>query len=169
MKRIEIVGPLGIGKTTLLNTLCQADNVAIIHEDLKPLVGLIESWHSGLLSSYHLQSAFYLNAFKQCNSLCQGSIALSDFALSFHHSGYSKMMFQDGRLTSVEWSLLEDLHDALKSSLPPVCGMIYCHASVDTILKRISTRGRPNDMTQRKIVERLDRFSKRMSYSGCTF
>jgi deoxyadenosine/deoxycytidine kinase len=152
-----MIGPLGVGKTTLLQRCDLPDAILPLFEDLEPLLSSISRWRENPSErSFFIQTAYYLNSRRQ---IIEGSSArrfvISDFSLTFHHFGYSHMMQESNLLTALEIEVLDALYSALTSMLPPVIGVIYCHASADAILQRIVQRGRAEEQGNSEVVQHL--------------
>lgn len=147
IKRIEMIGPLGVGKTTLLNA-CKSSlsvkSVSLIFENINRITQEIAYWNEDKNSrSFFMQSVYYWETFKNlCISDGRSNLLLSDSSFLFHHFGYTNLLFEQGMINALEHKYLADIHTSLSLQLPQLAGVIHCHADPSTILARIINRDR---------------------------
>jgi len=148
--RIEMVGCLGVGKSTLLKA-CQTQKLEsyCIFENLDEIAEEINYWRQKQSErTYFIQTVYYLASHRLIHStgnLRSSNIVISDFSLLFHHYGYSYVLKEYNLLSNIEYRALEVFLSFLQSDLPNLIGLIYCKASYETILSRIKGRNRAKE------------------------
>lgn len=149
--RVEIVGALGTGKTTLVREIERASvapEIECRYEDITRLEGRLAFWKDNEHArSFFIQSVFYLH-FLDIMRQTSSDLVVVDCSLLYHHMGYSAIMSQNGLLKSEEFEALTELASALSSILPPIVGIIHCEAPDHLVAQRIIERGRDDDFTQ---------------------
>jgi deoxyguanosine kinase len=138
---IAIEGPIGIGKTSLANKLSDHLNFHLLKEIVEenPFLGKfyddIDEW------SFQTEMFFLCNRFKQLEDiekkyLNQRKAVVSDYHIS------KNMIFAKRTLQKDKFDKYEQIYHILTQDMPVPNMLIYLHASLDTILKRIKMRGR---------------------------
>lgn len=138
---IAIEGPIGIGKTSLAKRLSDHFNFYLLKEIVEenPFLGKfyddIDEW------SFQTEMFFLCNRFKQLEDietkyLSQRKPVVADYHIS------KNMIFAKRTLQADKFEKYEKIYHILTADMPVPNMMIYLHASLDTILKRIQMRGR---------------------------
>lgn len=157
-RRIEFIGPLGIGKTALLRACGPAQTGAVhVFERLEPIARDRKYWQEGPSDrAFFIQSVYYLNSCRQIlRATRSGRIIVCDFSLWVHHYAYSREARAAGFLDSLQHRRLHSLRNALERLLPPLCGVVLCEAPDETIVQRIAERGRGGEDTDAGYISRL--------------
>ncbi|MBL7956004.1 MAG: deoxynucleoside kinase [Flavobacteriales bacterium] len=147
--RIELVGPMGIGKTTFLSGWkSSATFAASAFEGLQLMDPEREYWRDSVVTrSYFMQTVYYIHGCEVIEAAArQNSVVVSDFSLLFHHYGYSRTLREMGYLTDLEYRTLERLLNRLNEALPPLIGAVHCKVEPSVVLARIRSRNRPEEV-----------------------
>lgn len=148
--RIELIGCLGVGKTTYLKS-CQRQDLGLglsfTFEDLEDLREERAFWQQKQdTRTFFIQTKYYLYAYDLIqSSQASNKIIVSDFSLLFHHYGYSKVLKEIGLLDSIEFRVLEQILARLQSQIPKLLGVVFCSATSRTIEQRIQMRSRSTE------------------------
>ncbi|MET3683809.1 deoxyguanosine kinase [Alkalibacillus flavidus] len=138
---IAVEGPIGVGKTSLSNKIATHFYFHLLKEIVEenPFLGKfydnIEEW------SFQTEMFFLCNRFKQLEDiekhyLNEGKPVVSDYHIM------KNMIFAKRTLKPEQYKKYEQIFDILTTDLAKPNVMIYIHASLDTLLKRIEKRGR---------------------------
>ncbi|WP_182201655.1 deoxynucleoside kinase [Paraliobacillus salinarum] len=138
---IAVEGPIGVGKTSLSKKIAAHFELHLLKEIVEenPFLGKfyddIEEW------SFQTEMFFLCNRFKQLEDiqkqyLTQGKPVVSDYHIS------KNMIFAKRTLKESQFKKYEQIYHILTNDMPKPNIMIYLDASLDTLLQRISLRGR---------------------------
>src|SRR5699024_3732070 len=138
---VAIEGPIGIGKTSLAKKLSVHFDFHLLKEIveenpfLEKFYDNIEEW------TFQTEMFFLCNRFKQLEDierkyLTQNKAVIADYHIS------KNMIFAKRTLQPDKFYKYEQIYHILTKDMPVPNIMIYLHASLDTILKRIRLRGR---------------------------
>ncbi|QKY70853.1 deoxynucleoside kinase [Lentibacillus sp. CBA3610] len=138
---IAVEGPIGIGKTSLAEKLSVHFNFHLLKEivDENPFLGKfydnIEEW------SFQTEMFFLCNRYKQLEDIEQKYLNQHKAVVADYHI-FKNMIFAKRTLPDDKFAKYEQIYHILTKDMPVPNIMIYLHASLDTILKRIRSRGR---------------------------
>jgi deoxyguanosine kinase len=138
---IAIEGPIGIGKTSLANKLSDHFNFHLLKEIVEenPFLGKfyddIDEW------SFQTEMFFLCNRFKQLEDIEKKYLNQQKAVVSDYHIS-KNMIFAKRTLQKDKFDKYEQIYHILTQDMPVPNMLIYLHASLDTILKRIKMRGR---------------------------
>lgn len=138
---ITVEGPIGIGKTSLARAINERYHYHLLQEIVEenPFLGRfydnIEEW------SFQTEMFFLCNRYKQLTDIKndyieQGLSVVSDYNI-FKNAIFAHRTLQRGELDKYL-----KIYDLLTSDMPKATLIIHLSASVDTIMGRISKRGR---------------------------
>ncbi|MRG87935.1 deoxynucleoside kinase [Salinibacillus xinjiangensis] len=138
---IAVEGPIGVGKTSLAKEINAHFNFHLLKEIVEenPFLGKfydnIEEW------SFQTEMFFLCNRYKQLEDidtkyLQYGMPVVSDYHIS------KNMIFAKRTLKDDQYKKYSQIYQILTEDMPKPNVMIYLHASLDTLLKRIEIRGR---------------------------
>jgi deoxyadenosine/deoxycytidine kinase len=161
---IAIVGPSGVGKTTLLNALV----ASAVHLPAQQqfAVGL-ESHAERPFQALFKQDARYalanqldyllFRAEQERKLRADARTALTDGGLDMDFYGFTRLFHANGWLSDPELDLCRRFHSLTRSLLPPPDLIVALSASRQTISGRLASRNRINIASERD-VEALEGF-----------
>lgn len=138
---IAIEGPIGIGKTSLAKKLATHFQYYLLKEIVEenPFLGKfyesIEAW------SFQTEMFFLCNRFKQLEDIEIDYLNNQKPVIADYHIS-KNMIFAKRTLPADKLEKYKQIYQILTADMPVPNMMIYLHASLDTILKRIQLRGR---------------------------
>ena len=143
-KLVSIIGPSGVGKTTLARALCEKHDFAIAYEqhNERPFQTLFKQDPKYALANqldYLLYRAEQEHEMRQSNKP-----ALMDGGLDLDFHGFTRLFHLHGWLNDEEFKLCQRFYTLTRSLLPPPDLIIALSASAKTISDRLAARNRIN-------------------------
>ncbi|WP_170005869.1 deoxynucleoside kinase [Bacillus fonticola] len=138
---ITVEGPIGVGKTSLAKAISQQFDMPILKEivDENPFLGKfyenIEEW------SFQTEMFFLCNRYKQLEDIQKNYLHAKQPVVADYHI-FKNMIFAQRTLGPHQFVKYEQIFRILTSDMPKPNVVIYLHASLDTLLRRIERRGR---------------------------
>lgn len=138
---ITVEGPIGIGKTSLAKAIADHYRYALLKEivDENPFLGKfydnIEEW------SFQTEMFFLCNRYKQLNDIQEKFLTIEKPVVADYHI-FKNLIFAQRTLNHKEYEKYYKVYQILTENMPQPNVIIYLNASLDTLLKRIKTRGR---------------------------
>lgn len=138
---IAIEGPIGVGKTSLAKKLSNTLDYHLLKEIVEENPFLdkfydnIEEW------SFQTEMFFLCNRHKQLQDIDRDYLKNNQSVIADYHI-FKNMIFANQTLNQDEFEKYERIFQILTEDLKTPNMVIYIHASLDTLLKRIKQRGR---------------------------
>lgn len=138
---IAIEGPIGVGKTSLAKKLSSRLQFHLLKEIVEenPFLGKfyedIAEW------SFQTEMFFLCNRFKQLEDIDKNYLKQQKPVIADYHI-FKNMIFASRTLSEDKLSKYQQIYAILTEDIPLPNMLIYLHASLDTLLKRIAIRGR---------------------------
>lgn len=138
---IAIEGPIGVGKTSLAEKLSNHFNFQLLKEIVEENPFLdkfyddIDEW------SFQTEMFFLCNRFKQLEDIERKYLNNNKPVIADYHI-FKNMIFARRTLQNDKLEKYEQIYQILTKDMAIPNVMIYIHASLDTLLKRIERRGR---------------------------
>jgi deoxyguanosine kinase len=138
---ITVEGPIGVGKTSLAQAIAQHFQFHLLKEivDENPFLGKfyenIEEW------SFQTEMFFLCNRYKQLEDINRDYLQKGKPVVADYHI-LKNLIFAERTLKPEQFKKYIKIYDILTEDMPTPNVIIYLHASLDTLLKRIELRGR---------------------------
>lgn len=146
---VVVDGVVGVGKTTLMNILCEEFNYKAFLEPVVDNPILDKFYYDRLRYSFSLQIFFLNNRFRMIKEAASIDNAILDRSI-YGDLIFAKMLMENSEMSSEEYDLYIDLFQNMIEHCHPPKLMIYLETSVDSAINKINIRGRDYE----KIVEK---------------
>lgn len=159
---IAVVGPIGVGKSTLAQLLAQRTGARFVPERFEENAFLERFYKPGGIERWglHTETAFLVQRYDQVRSLekllREGVSVVTDF------TPQQNLLFARITVDALEFELYQGLYERLLGPLPSPDRLVCLDADLRVILQRIRRRGRAVEASlERRYLERL-----RKGYAG---
>lgn len=138
---IAVEGPIGVGKTSLSKAIADKQQFHQLKEivDENPFLNKfydnIEEW------SFQTEMFFLCNRYKQLSDT-KTEILIEQKPVVADYHIFKNLIFAKRTLDPTEYVKYEEIYKILTKDMPVPNIIVYLHASLDTLMKRISQRGR---------------------------
>ncbi len=138
---IAVEGPIGVGKTSLSKAIADTQQFHQLKEivDENPFLNKfydnIEEW------SFQTEMFFLCNRYKQLSDTKTEILVEQKPVVADYHI-FKNLIFAKRTLDPTEYVKYEEIYKILTKDMPVPNIIVYLHASLDTLMKRISQRGR---------------------------
>ena len=161
---IAVEGPIGVGKTTLVELLCQGMNAKPLLEEVETNPFLPKFYENIKKYSFQTQTFFLLSRYKQQLELSQ--VDLFNQAIVSDYLFAKDRIFAYLTLDENELGLYEQIFKLLDARIPKPDLVIYLQAPSHTLIERIGKRNNDYEQgIQEKYLEELvDAYNKYFFY-----
>ena len=145
---ISIAGNIGVGKTTLTETLARRLGWKAYYESVIDNPYLSDFYQDMHRWSFHLQIYFLSHRFRSQKEIVEsGEPAIQDRTIYEDVEIFARSLYQQGYMDERDYRTYRDLFYNMVPYLPTPDLIIYLRASVDTLMERILKRGRDFERT----------------------
>ncbi|MES9942116.1 MAG: deoxynucleoside kinase [Candidatus Thiodiazotropha sp. 6PLUC2] len=142
---LVVEGPIGVGKTSLVRRLAEHFQSETLLEGAEENPFLQRYYENPREAALPAQLFFLFQRSRQWNGLVQNDMfrqrLIADFMLE------KDRLFAQINLDRDELALYEQVYQHLTLQAPPPDLVVYLQAPVDTLMKRIKKRARPQEKT----------------------
>lgn len=138
---IAIEGPIGVGKTSLAEKISNELNLYLLKEIVEENPFLDKFYDNIDEWSFQTEMFFLCNRFKQLEDIEEDYLKNRHPVVADYHI-FKNLIFARRTLDKAKLDKYEQIFDILTKDLVMPNFVIYLHASLDTLLKRIEKRGR---------------------------
>lgn len=137
---IAVEGPIGVGKTTLVQRLAERFAARIVLESFEDNPFLPRFYEDKLRFAFSTQIFFLMSRFKQQQELMQADLFRPNILADYHL--FKDRIFAELTLADEELALYERVYKSLATQILKPSVVVYLHAPLSTLLTRIARRGR---------------------------
>src|SRR5512147_3156270 len=147
-KFVAIAGNIGVGKSTLVNLLCQRLDSQPFYEPVSENPYLADFYADMRAWAFHSQVFFLTRRLRAHVELSQfaGSV-VQDRSVYEDAEIFAQNLFLQGHIQERDYQTYRELYETTMRFLPPPDLVVYLRASVPTLMSRISNRGRTYERT----------------------
>ncbi|MES9872106.1 MAG: deoxynucleoside kinase [Candidatus Sedimenticola sp. PURPLELP] len=140
---IVIEGPIGVGKTSLVNRLANSFACDTLLEAAEENPFLERFYTDGRTAAFPTQLFFLFQRSQQLQNLRQADMFRSTLVADFMLE--KDRLFAQVNLDDAEMNLYEQVYGSLTMQAPAPDLVVYLQAPVEVLLKRIQKRARPQE------------------------
>jgi deoxyadenosine/deoxycytidine kinase len=140
---VAVAGNIGVGKSSLTTLLAQRLGWEPFFETVVENPYLADFYKEMKAWSFHSQVFFLSRRLHDHRALMEHPTSvLQDRTVYEDAEIFARNLYRQGLLSERDWASYWDLYTSVALLLPPPNLVVYLQASVDTLLQRISLRGR---------------------------
>ena len=142
-KYITVAGNIGVGKSTLVEMICQRIGFQPFYEPVTENPYLADFYANMNVWSFHSQIFFLTHRIRlhQQLTLTPGSV-IQDRSIYEDAEIFARNLFLQGKMEESDYQTYNPLYETMTEFLVPPDLVIYLRASVPTLLNRIRRRDR---------------------------
>ncbi len=142
-KFVAIAGNIGVGKSTLVKMLCDQMKWDPFYEPVNQNPYLADFYADMSAWAFHSQVFFLAHRLRSHYNLAQHpNSVIQDRSVYEDAEIFAYNLYKQGNISDRDYQTYRDLYETAIQFLPPPDLVIYLRASVETLQKRISQRGR---------------------------
>ena len=142
-KFIVVAGNIGVGKSTLVDLLCSRLGFQPFYEPVTENPYLADFYRQMESWSFHSQVFFPAHRLQLHQDVLRfPSSSIQDRSIYEDAEVFARNLFLQGHMSQRDFETYSTLYHSVTGMLPPPDLVIYLKANEDTLLKRISMRGR---------------------------
>ena len=151
---IVVEGPIGVGKTTLVNQFAALYNAHTVLEVFEENPFLADFYDDTEEYAFQTEMFFLLSRYRQQEDFAQtdlfSPLSVSDYLF------VKSRLFASLTLSDHELTLYDRMYDILTDQVPEPDVVVHLHAPLETLIGRIENRGRPYEQEiEPEYLERL--------------
>ncbi|MFB1083508.1 deoxynucleoside kinase [Jeotgalibacillus sp. JSM ZJ347] len=138
---VTVEGPIGVGKTSLAKAISEHFDFHLLKEivDENPFLDKfysnIDEW------SFQTEMFFLCNRYKQLSDIQRHYLSAQKPVAADYHI-FKNIIFAKRTLRPEEYDKYLEVYRILTADMPKPNVVVYLHASLETLLKRVKLRGR---------------------------
>jgi deoxyguanosine kinase len=158
MSYVAVEGVIGVGKTTMARLISVRMGMPVLFERFEENPFLGPFYSDRARYAFQTEVFFLLNRYRQQQAEVMPAIAAGDLVTDYMFA--KTHIFARMNLAGDEWTLFEQLYDALSEKVARPDLVVYLRASVDTLMSRIYQRDRSfeRQMQRAYIAELAERY-----------
>ncbi|OQX64631.1 MAG: deoxynucleoside kinase [Anaerolineaceae bacterium 4572_5.1] len=142
-KFVAVAGNIGVGKSTLVEMLCEKLGWEPFYEPVTENPYLADFYEDMPTWSFHSQVFFLAHRLRGHHQLAQHPTSvIQDRSVYEDAEIFARNLFVQGHIQKRDYQTYRELYETVMGFLPPPDLVIYLRASVPTLLRRIASRGR---------------------------
>jgi len=142
-KFVAVAGNIGVGKSTLVSLLCGRLGWQPFYEPEAENPYLADFYRDMQAWSFHSQIFFLTHRLRAHRQLTEHpTSAIQDRSVYEDAEVFACNLYQQGLIGERDYATYRELYHVLIEFLPPPDLVVYLRASVSTLMKRITSRGR---------------------------
>jgi deoxyadenosine/deoxycytidine kinase len=142
-KFVAVAGNIGVGKSTLVELLCEHLKWQPFYEPVAENPYLVDFYRDMRAWAFHSQIFFLTHRLRAHRQLLDHpTSAIQDRSVYEDAEVFACNLYQQGLIDERDYGSYRDLYQVLTEFLPPPDLVIYLRASVPTLVDRIKHRGR---------------------------
>lgn len=156
---IAVAGNIGAGKSSLTRLLAERFKWKPYYESVDDNPYLSDFYGDMNRWAFHLQIYFLANRFKSHKEIVEsGASVIQDRTIYEDAEIFARNLYEIGKMDERDYTNYVSLFHVMMEYLKPPDLLVYLKASVDTLTRQISKRGRGFEQgIQRSYLEQLNR------------
>jgi len=156
---VAVAGNIGSGKSSLTRLLSTAHGWTPMYESVEDNPYLSDFYKDMRRWSFQLQVYFLSNRFRSHKAITEGSQSVVlDRVIYEDAEIFARNLFEIGNMEERDYNNYVALYNVMTEYLHPPDLLIYLRASVNTLVRQISLRGRDFEQSiKREYLEQLNR------------
>ena len=140
---IAIAGNIGVGKSSLVRLLAARLGWTPFYEAVDENPYLSDFYQNMRAWSFHSQVFFLSKRLRHHRALLDHpDSVIQDRSIYEDAEVFAKNLYRQGHMSDRDYGCYRELYEVLTLYLPPPDLVVYLRASIDTLTKRITQRGR---------------------------
>ena len=140
---IAIAGNIGVGKSSLVRLLAARLGWTPFYEAVDENPYLSDFYQNMRAWSFHSQVFFLSKRLRHHRALLDHpDSVIQDRSIYEDAEIFAKNLYRQGHMSDRDYGCYRELYEVLTLYLPPPDLVVYLRASTDTLIKRITQRGR---------------------------
>jgi len=147
-KFVAVAGNIGVGKSTLVEMICARMGLEPFYEPVTENPYLADFYNDMDSWSFHSQIYFLTHRLRAHYQISEHPTSVvQDRSVYEDAEIFAQNLFLQGHMSQRDYQTYRDVYETTMRFLPPPDLVIFLRASVPTLMKRISHRGRDYERT----------------------